>query len=137
SSKGWRGWWRTLPCAPPWRGRHGCTPSAASTGSPWGRNSAGCWARSSAQVELLHLVAQGVAGDAQQARGLGLVAGGLLERAGQQHLLVLLEREALGRNVGHGGGAGELARFRPRDGHGQAGGSDVGAVFQNHGALDG
>lgn len=32
------------------------------------------------QIEFLHLIAQGIAGDAQQARGLGLVAGGFFER---------------------------------------------------------
>ena len=51
------------------------------------------------QVELLHLVAQRVAGDAQQARGLRLVAVGLLQSAGQQAPLVVLERKPVGGNV--------------------------------------
>src|ERR1039458_6078534 len=53
----------------------------------------------SPQIELLHLVAQRIAGDAQQARGLRLVAVGLLQSAGQQAPLVVLERKPVGGNV--------------------------------------
>ena len=49
------------------------------------------------QLKLLHLVAQRVAGDAEQAGGLGLVAVGLFERARQQAALVLFQRQAFAR----------------------------------------
>ena len=52
------------------------------------------WGSPLPQVELLHLVAQGVAGDLEQAGGLGLVAVGLLEGADQQRPLAVLERHA-------------------------------------------
>src|SRR5579864_8747341 len=51
------------------------------------------------EVEFLHLVAQGVPGDAQQSGGLGLVACGLLKRPHHQVPLVLFERDALVGNL--------------------------------------
>src|ERR1019366_10661852 len=55
------------------------------------------------QVELFHLVAQGIAGDAQQARRLRLVALGLLQSAHQQAAFVVFEGESAGGDLAAGG----------------------------------
>src|ERR1019366_1169055 len=123
----------------------GCIKRSRDRGTPFGSGAA-VWQRHCRdlsllgflpQVELFHLVAQGIAGDAQQARGLRLVAFGLLQGAHQQAAFVIFQRESVGGNLGADRNSGELpVAVGPCNRNRQARRRDRGAFLQDHGPLD-
>src|ERR1035437_3976425 len=89
-------------------------------------------------VELLHLVAQRIPRDAQQERGLRLVAFGLLQGAHQQAAFVIFQRESVGGNLRADRNSRQLpVAVRPRNRNRQTGRRDRRAFLQDHGPLDG
>src|SRR5688500_1553772 len=94
-------------------------------------------ARTLLQVELLHLVAERVAGNAEQPRRLCLIAVGLLERTNDQCPLVVFERDAFSRDwVGIADRHERLVVISVNDADRQTRSSQIRAVLEDHRTLD-